>query len=71
VTLPLTLVTLGIFWFVVNALMLKLASGLVPGFTINGFLPAFFGAIVLSIVNLFLRLVTSRLRTPRQTDRPH
>jgi putative membrane protein len=71
VTLPLTLVTLGIFWFVVNALMLKLASGLVPGFTINGFLPAFFGAIVLSIVNLFLRLVTSRLRTPRQTDHPH
>src|SRR5262247_3128721 len=35
VTLPLTLVTLGIFWFVVNALMLKLASGLVPGFNMS------------------------------------
>src|SRR5215470_17897138 len=60
VTLPLTLMTLGIFWFVINALMLKLAASLVTGFTIQGFLPAFFGAIVLSIVNLFLRLVTRR-----------
>jgi putative membrane protein len=65
VTFPLTLMTLGIFWFVVNALMLKLAASLVSGFTIQGFLPAFFGAIVLSIVNVFLRLVTKRLSTNR------
>jgi putative membrane protein len=57
--------TLGIFWFVVNALMLKLAASLVSGFTIQGFLPAFFGAIVLSIVNVFMRLVTKRLSTKR------
>jgi putative membrane protein len=57
VTLPLTIVTLGIFWFVINALMLKLAAVLVPGFRINGFLPAFFGAIVLSLVNMFLRAI--------------
>jgi putative membrane protein len=68
VTFPLTLVTLGIFWFVVNALMLKLAAFLVTGFTIDGFLPAFFGAIVLSVVNLFLKLVTSRLTSPRQNS---
>ena len=60
ITFPLTLLTLGIFWVVINALMLKLAASLVSGFTIQGFLPAFFGAIVLSIVNLFLRLVTRR-----------
>src|SRR5262245_39866700 len=60
VTFPLTLMTLGIFWFVINALMLKLAAALVTGFTIDGFLPAFFGAIVLSIVNVFLRLITKR-----------
>src|SRR5438477_12001387 len=58
VTFPLTLVTLGIFWFVINALMLKLAAALVSGFTIQGFLPAFFGAIVLSLVNLVLRAMT-------------
>src|SRR5262249_58427693 len=47
VTFPLTLITLGIFWFVINAMMLKLAATLVSGFTIEGFVPAFFGAIVL------------------------
>jgi len=55
VTFPLTLITLGIFWIVINALMLKLASALVAGFNIDGFLPAFFGAIVLSLVNMVLR----------------
>src|SRR5262249_51037265 len=68
VTLPLTLMTLGIFWFVINALMLKLAASLVTGFTIQGFLPAFFGAIVLSIVNLFLKLVTKRFSADRQNS---
>ena len=56
-TFPLTLVTLGVFWFVINALMLKLAAAFVPGFTIQGFLPAFFGAIVLSFVNIVLRAI--------------
>ena len=56
-TFPLTLLTLGIFWLVINALMLKLAAALVPGFRIEGFLPAFFGAIVLSLVNMALRFM--------------
>lgn len=55
ITFPLTLVTLGLFWFVINALMLELASALVPGFKIHGFLAAFLGAIVLSVVNLLLK----------------
>ena len=54
-TLPLTILTLGLFWLVINALMLAFASTLVPGFVVTGFLPAFFGAIVLSIVNTALR----------------
>ena len=62
VTLPLTLLSLGVFWFVINALMLKLASALVPGFSIQGFFPAFFGAIVLSLVNLFLKMLASGLK---------
>jgi len=61
VTFPLTLLTLGVFWFVINAVMLKLAAAFVPGFSIRGFLPAFFGAIVLSVVNLFFRLLTRGL----------
>ena len=54
-TFPLTLLTLGLFWFVINALMLQLASFLVPGFFVSGFWSAFFGAIVLSLVNMALR----------------
>src|SRR6266403_1927334 len=54
ITFPLTILTLGIFWLVINALMLMAASALVPGFKIQGFWPAFLGAIVLSIVNLIM-----------------
>ena len=55
VTFPLTVITLGLFWLIINALMLKLAAALVPGFDIHGFLPALLGSIVLTIVNLCLR----------------
>jgi len=54
VTFPLTILTLGIFWLVINALMLQMAAALVPGFYIAGFLSAFFGAIVLGIVSTIL-----------------
>jgi putative membrane protein len=54
-TFPLTLVTLGLFWLVINALMLEFASVLVPGFQVRGFLAAFLGAIVLSLVNMVLK----------------
>ena len=57
VTIPLTIVTLGIFWFVVNALMLELASSLVRGFVLTSFLSAFIGGIVLTLVNFVLRAV--------------
>ena len=57
ITFPLTIVTLGIFWLVINALMLLVAAALVPGFRIDGFLPAFFGAIVLSLVNMLLQAI--------------
>lgn len=55
VTFPITIFSLGIFLLVINALMLQLASFLVPGFYVAGFWSAFFGAIVLSIVSMFLR----------------
>lgn len=58
ITFPLTLLTLGLFWLVINALMLELASGLLsPGFQVRGFLAAFIGAIVLSLVNLLLKAI--------------
>jgi len=60
ITLPLTLLTLGVFWWVVNAVMLMLASKLLaPNFMVSGFLAAFLGAIVLSLVNVVLHMVAS------------
>ena len=56
-TLPLNILTLGLFTFVVNALVLRLAAKLVPGFDIDGFWPAFWGALILSIINMFLGLM--------------
>jgi putative membrane protein len=58
-TFPITILSLGIFLLVINALMLMFAAYLVPGFAVAGFWSAFFGAIVMSLVGMFLRsLVT-------------
>ncbi len=53
-TLPVTLLTLGLFIFVVNAICLALAAWFVPGFTISGFWAALFGALVISIFSWLL-----------------
>ncbi len=50
-TLPITLITLGLFLLVLNAGMLALAGWLLSGFYIAGFWPAFWGAIVVSVVS--------------------
>ena len=57
ITFPFTIITLGVFWFVINAMMLYLASELVDGFRIDGFITAFIGSIALSIVNLILKVI--------------
>jgi putative membrane protein len=49
--LPIVLLTFGLAALVINALMLMLASGFVPGFHVSGFFAAFIGSIVLSIVS--------------------
>lgn len=60
---PITLITFGLFTFVINALTLWLASNLTPGygFIIQGFLPALVGSIVLtivsSVISYFLRTI--------------
>lgn len=49
-TLPLTILTLGLFLLVLNALLFWLAAAVVPGFEVSGFLSALLGAIVLAVV---------------------
>jgi putative membrane protein len=57
ITLPLNILTLGLFSLIVNALLIMLAGMFVPGFTVDGFWPAFFFAIVLSLVNAFFGMM--------------
>lgn len=59
-TLPVNILTLGIFGLLVNALMLKVVDLLTPGFQVRGFLTAFFGAIVLAIVSAVLSLFAKK-----------
>jgi putative membrane protein len=53
-TLPINVLTLGLFTFVINALMLKLASGVIPGFNVYGFWTAVFGSLIISIISWLL-----------------
>ncbi len=59
-TLPMTIVTLGLFLFVVNALMFWLAAALVPGFQIGGFGAALLGSLLLTILNLLIDRVAPK-----------
>lgn len=52
--LPITIITFGLFALVINGLMFGLAAGLVPGFTVLGFWPAFWGAIVYSVCSYLI-----------------
>ncbi len=53
-TLPINLLSLGLFTFVINALMLLLTSAVVPGFIVRGFWIALLGAIVLSVISFVI-----------------
>jgi putative membrane protein len=57
VALPITLITLGLFSFVINALLFWLMAALVPGFQVHGFLPALIGSLLLSAVTALLHLL--------------
>jgi putative membrane protein len=50
-TLPINILTLGLFTFVINAVMLKMASGVIGGFEVHGFWTAVFGALIISLVS--------------------
>lgn len=57
-TLPINILTLGLFTFVVNAILLLITSEIVVGFSIAGFGTALIAALVLSLVNMFLSTLT-------------
>src|SRR5580692_4076537 len=57
ITFPISIITLGIFLLVINGLMILLASGIVPGFHVNGFVPAFWGAVVLALLGMVIKAI--------------
>lgn len=57
ILLPFILLSLGIVYFLINGLMLELASALVPGFRVSGFLTAVIGSILLTLVDYLLNVL--------------
>jgi len=53
-TLPLTILTLGLFLLVINALMMMLVSAVVKGFEVKGFWTAFFASVLIAVLSFFL-----------------
>lgn len=60
-TLPVTVVTLGLFLFVINALMFWAASGILDGFAVSGFGAALIGSLIYSVLSLLIESALERL----------
>lgn len=61
ISLPITLVTFGLFAIVINAITFSLAAFFAPGFEIDGIIPAFVGAIVLSITSTMIDFIFNKI----------
>jgi putative membrane protein len=62
-TLPINILSLGLFTFIINALMLKMASGVIPGFDVYGFWTAIFGSLLISVISWLLNSFISERGT--------
>jgi putative membrane protein len=68
VTLPINILTLGLFTFVINALLLMMVSGVIGGFEVRGFWTAIGGSLVISLVSWLLNGFTGRRGTVERVD---
>lgn len=62
-SLPVTILTLGLFTFVVNGIVFALAAWIVPGFSVAGFGSAVLGALIFSIISFLLNLISRPVTT--------
>ncbi len=67
-TLPINILTLGLFTFVLNALLLMMASGVISGFQIYGFWSALFGSLLISLVSWLLTSVVGKREKVQYID---
>lgn len=70
-TLPINILSLGLFTFIINALMLKMASGLIPGFNVYGFWTAIFGSLLISVISWLLNSFISEKGTVTSINVTH
>ena len=70
-TLPLTLLTFGLFLLVINALMIQLVSALVKGFQVSSFWTAFFASIFIALFSFMLEVFFLGSSTPQRIEMPH
>lgn len=69
-TLPLSILTLGLFYFFINAFLLKMAAYFVSGFEVSGFFAAFFGSLIISIVTSLSNSFISTHKIVQRDDDP-
>lgn len=62
ITLPLGILTFGLFFLVINAIVLKFATAVVPGFQVNGWVAAFLGALALAVLHMLFAFLTPKKR---------
>ncbi|MEW6669909.1 MAG: phage holin family protein [Thermodesulfobacteriota bacterium] len=67
-TLPINVLSMGLFTFVINALLLMMASGVISGFQVRGFWSAILGSLIISLVNWFLSSFLADLSERRKTE---
>jgi len=65
-TFPISILTLGLFLLVINAIMILVASAIVPGFHVVGLGPAFWGAVILALLGMLIRALTREPRVAEQ-----
>jgi len=70
-TLPINILSLGLFTFLINAFMLKMASGIIPGFDVFGFWSAVFGSLLISLVSWVLSSFINEQGTVQYIDLKH
>ena len=63
ITLPINILTLGFFTFVINALMLQMVSSIISGFEVHGFGSAVLGSLMISVISWLLNSFVDRPRT--------
>ena len=59
-TLPVNILTLGLFTLIINAILFKFAGTIVKGFDVSGFQAAFFGALIMSLANILVHSIFKR-----------